>query len=216
MNKSIFSNVTAHAQKLYKGAKSIILEDGIFSKSFDDAVNSYAGKHQGVYTNYLKMNKGIGDLDGLERVTSYKGEVLKQANKNIKFAGIGVSDNHSSAINTGVANKLAYETSGYGSKKGVEKSYKGELRKAKASITGGTAKNMVSNYYMSPLLDGIGSMKSTSFKDNKNLHKAIGRIGGAALIGGTAVGAVVTNARNDKELEVTNNRLLSKYNEGEL
>ena len=75
---------------------------------------------------------------------------------------------------------------------------------------------MVSNYYMSPLLDGIGSMKSTSFKDNKNLHKAIGRIGGAALIGGTAVGAVVTNARNDKELEVTNNRLLSKYNEGEL
>lgn len=215
MDKSIFSNITAQAQKLFNGAKSIVLEDGLLTKSFDGAVNNYTGKTQSRYVNYLNAMKGSNDIEGLERVTAYKGSVLGHANKDIKFGGIGISEKNNKNINQAVANRLAYDTVGVGNK-GLEKDYKKGLRKAKNSITGSTAKNMLGNYYISPLTSGISSMKSTSFKDNKNLHKAIGRIGGTALIGGTAIGAVVANTNNDDELQMINNRLLSKYNSGEL
>lgn len=215
MSKSIFSNISVQAQKLYKGAKNIVLEDNLLTKSFDDAVNSYGYKQKSNYVRYLKAMQSDNDYSGLERVIKHKKQLLKQANNDVKIAGMKVSDKNASKINSAVAEKVTYDSSGI-IQKGAKEDYAKGLKKAKMSIGKNTIGNMASNYYSEPLKQGISSIKDTKFKDNKNLHKAIGRIGGTALLGGAVAGSVVADVRDDKELQRINNRLLSKYNAGEL
>ena len=184
MKKSIFSNITANAQKLYRGAKGLIVEDGVISKSFDDAINNHSKVRKNIYNN---SSKAYGE-EITEKMSSYKKDILEQAG-DVKFAGVKLSSEQSSKINSAVADELAYEFIGARSGKGIHKAYKSKLMKTKVLVAGNTAKGVLDNYYVSPLKSGVKSIKSTKFKDNKNLHKAMGRIGATGVAVGGFVGA---------------------------
>ena len=196
MKKSIFSNITANAQKLYRGAKGLIVEDGVISKSFDDAINNHSKVRKNIYNN---SSKAYGK-EITEKMSSYKKDILEQAG-DVKFAGAKLSSEQSSKINSAVADELAYEFVGARSGKGIHKAYKSKLMKTKALVAGNTAKGVLDNYYVSPFKSGIKSIKSTKFKDNKELHKALSRTGVTALAGGGIVAGTASLVSSDKKYE---------------
>ena len=181
---SIFSNISANAQKLYKGAKGLIIEDNLISGSFNDAVNSYSKTHKKIFDSSSRAYGG----NISKKMKSYKNDILNQA-EDVVFAGVKLSSEQSSKINSAVANEMAYEFAGVRSRNGIDKAYKSKLGKAKSLIAAKTAKGVLANYYVNPLKSGVKSIKSTKFKDNKNLHKAMGRIGATGVTVGGFVGA---------------------------
>ena len=189
MGKSIFSNATAQAQKLYRGARDLLSEDGLLTASFDKAVDGYFNKSQEDYVKMLKLMKANKMYSDLDEMTKLKGSMLKKGKENINFGGILVDKDRSTKINKSIANRVAFDAASATR----DSTYNQGALRAKGAISFSTAKTMAEKYYVNPLKSGIDSMKTHTFASNKDLHKAIARIGGTAAIGGVATTSMISN-----------------------
>lgn len=205
---NIMSNMKAQGQKIYKSTKDLILEDGIIQKSLDGAIDKVGAQHQKNYNWALGASKGAGNWAGIDEITKKKGKALKKTPEKMSILGSSLSENQLSKVGNTVANRSAL---GYSD---LDKSYDKLLKKTKGSIGMNMAGNVASNYYINPFKDGIGAMGSTKFKDNKDLHKGIARVGVASA--GVAGAVAIGSSMNDDDLKNINARLKTQYDEGSL
>lgn len=210
MNKSVFSNVNASAQSIFKGAKKLFVEEDLGVNSVKSAVDKVSKKNIGKYSNYLNALKE-NDQEGYEAAKKLTDKALKTKPENLKAFGKEMSKDTSEAIKMASAGKMTMNNYSL-EPKDLEGAYNKMIRKTKGAIGMSAAGNVATGYYYNPLKQGFANQKSgMKFRDNKELHKAGARIGATLAVGGLTM-----SSSNDEELKYIQRQLRQKYDEGDL
>lgn len=212
---NIISNIKAQGQKIYKSTKGLIVEDGLVKNSLGEAVDKVSGKYQKEYVNYLKLLKDEADNGKLDMLTKVKGQALKKTPSEMSVLGSKLDKDNISKVGKAVSNRVAVSGHGYGVTD-MDKAYGNFMKKTKGAIGMNMPGSMASNYYINPLKDGISAMKTTSFKNNTNLHKGLVRVGGTSAGVGVGGALAIGSSMNDEDLKQTNAKLRTMYDEGRL
>lgn len=205
---AIISNIKAQGQKLYKTTKDLMLEDNLMQKSLDGAIDKATSGFQKDYVDTLTSLKNLGRTYGIDRSTRDKGYALRNAPEEMSVLWNKFSDSQLDKFNNNVASKFGSEGMG-GGHTNLESSYNKLLKKTKGSIGRNLPGSVANSYYLNPLKNGLNSIPTTDFKNNKELHKGIARVGATALGGYTATKVIA--GTNDEDLKEINRKLKVEY-----
>lgn len=198
---TLLSNVKAQSQKIFKGAKELLLENNLVSKSVDDSVSKVLGKSKTNYDNLINFLQPTGEPSA-ETARLTKDHVMKKVSKpkDVSILGSKISESNANKIHEAVANGVAYRGSGI-KNDDINGTYNEILKKTKGSINSSMPGAMLSNYYAEPFKKGQAAAKNgVKFADNKPLQQAYARAGltATAIGGATAIGVSAASKKKDE------------------